>query len=115
MKTTILTMICGVLFAASAASAQPIDPTPDVRCVVAMAAMIRNPAYKDGATAGLFYYLGRLDARDPAFDLGPAMRRERMAPVDIAQEGRRCGAAVAERNKALQGMSANTPSRGVGR
>ena len=115
MKTMTIAVACAALLSAASASAQPADIGPDVRCVVAMAALAKMPAYKDGAAAGLFYYLGRLDARDPSLDLAQAMRRERMAPVDITQEGRRCGAAVAERNKALQGMSANTPSRGVGR
>ena len=115
MKVSMVTVGCALSLSASVVSAQPSDLSPDVRCVVGMAALAKMPAYKEGAAAGLFYYLGRLDVRDPNLDLAQAMRRERMAPVDITQEGRRCGAAVAERNKALQGLSANSPSRGTGR
>ena len=72
---------------------------------------------KDGATAGLFYYLGRLDGRRPEIELGPALKRVagEMQLSDYASEGRRCGEVVRERNEALKAAGAALQPRGVGR
>src|SRR4051812_46731000 len=99
MKRLVLTA-CASLLAASllagAASAQEGGAKGDARCVVAMAALYNVPAYKDGATASMFYYLGRMTARDPQIDLNAALRREaqQMSDLEYLSEAQRCGAPV---------------------
>ena len=90
----------------------------DLRCVVAFSALIANPAYHDGATTGLFYYLGRLDARDPNFDLAKGLRevKSAMQSSQYATEAQRCGAELKARNEFLKTLSppATVQRRGVG-
>lgn len=122
MKLTAIA--CAALaLSAGAASAEDLPgddaaaTRADVKCVLAMSAMLRDPQYKDGATAGLFYYLGRLDGRHPSFELGPALKRAAgdMQLSEYASQGRRCGAEVRARNEALKQAGEAIRPRGVGR
>lgn len=90
----------------------------DLRCVVAFAALIGNATYHDAATTGLFYYLGRLDGRDPAFDLAGGLKQVRsaMQSSQYASEAQRCGAELKAKNDFLKTLSApaSVQRRGVG-
>lgn len=115
MKTILAAALLAL--SASVGSAQTPDVTRmDLRCVLALSALLQNPAYKDGAAAGLFYYVGKIDGRDPAFDLAAGLRREAsyMQASDWAKEAQRCGAEVKARNEALKTMSSGAAHRGVG-
>lgn len=114
MRVIVLAAILATV--AGAARAEEDANRADVRCVLAMSAMLRSPQYKDAGGAGIFYFAGRIEGRDPGFDLGSAMKREagRMGAADYGDEARRCGAQLAEKNRAFQAMSAGHASRGVG-
>jgi hypothetical protein len=103
MKLWVLTA-CASLLAAGAANAQEGGAKGDARCVVAMAALYNVPAYKDGATASMFYYLGRMTARDPQIDLNAALRREaqQMSDMEYLTEAQRCGGPVKAKNEVLK-------------
>ena len=103
MKALIMGAVCAGLLA-GAAQAQEGGAKADARCVVAMAALYAQPAYKDGATAAMFYYMGRLTGRDPGVDLTPVLRREAqtMGLQDLMSEAQRCGGPVREKNEALK-------------
>jgi hypothetical protein len=103
MKALVLGALCAGMLA-GAAQAQEGGAKADARCVVAMAALYNQPAYKDGATAAMFYYLGRLTGRDAAVDLNAMLRREaqQMGLQDFATEAQRCGGPVREKNEALK-------------
>jgi hypothetical protein len=103
MKLLVLT-VCAGLLAAGAASAQEGGVKSDARCVVAMAALYNVPAYKDGATASMFYYMGRMTGRDPQVDLTSALRREAQTMTDLEylSEAQRCGGPVKARNEVLK-------------
>lgn len=103
MKLLVLTA-CAALLAAGSASAQQGGTKSDARCVVAMAALYNVPAYKDGATASMFYYLGRITARDPQVDLNATLRREAqtMSDMDILTEAQSCGGPVKAKNEVLK-------------
>src|SRR4051794_24625475 len=100
----IVGLACAACVGLAAPEAKAEDPPADraaqthadLRCVLAMAAIVKNPQYKDGATAGLFYYLGRLDGRDPTLELGPALKRTAagMQLSEYASQAQRCGAEV---------------------
>jgi hypothetical protein len=105
-----------VLLVGGAARAQQVDDqTKDIRCVVIMGGMIGNPQFaqlKDSATAGLFYFLGRADSRQPTADLGPQFKRvrEELPITQYEDEGRRCFAALKKKNDQLKAIqSADAP------
>jgi hypothetical protein len=96
--------LCALASAARAQAPSPGDTRADVRCLLAFGALLQNPAYKDAAGTGMFYFAGRLDGRDPNLDLAAAMKREigNMATADYRTEAQRCGQALKARNEALK-------------
>lgn len=116
MKTKLGLVLAAAALLAAPASADEAAMASDVRCVVAMSALVQNAQYAQGAAAGLFYFVGRIEGRDPAYDLGQAIRRQvgRMGPSAIADEARRCGDYVKGRNEALKAMGQTLRTRGVG-
>ena len=66
----------------------------DVRCVVVASVSASQPANANGAALLTFYFLGRLDSREPSsFDLPQAMLAQinAMSAADFSAEGKRCG------------------------
>ena len=107
----------GALLAAGSAQAQDNGISGGVRCVITMTQLLNNPAYKEMAGVATFYFVGRIEGRDPAFDLTKAMRREigNMSPRDYSPEAKRCDEALAARNTALKATGGSLQPRGVGR
>lgn len=97
-----------VLLAAGSAQAQDAT-TSDLRCVVVFSGMIGNPQFaqlKDSASAGLFYFLGRAEVRQPTMDLGAQFRRVRedLPITQYEDEARRCFAALKKKNDQLKAI-----------
>ena len=90
----------------------------DLRCVVAFGAMVNNPTYREAAASGIFYYVGRLEGRDPAFDLAAGLKQVRsaMQTSQYVTEAQRCGAELKAKNEVLKTLSgaASAQHRGVG-
>ena len=119
MRKVLLTV---AVVAALAGSARAEDSVADanrndVRCALAMTVIMRDETYKQSATVGLYYFAGRLEARDAGLDLAQAMRREasRMQNRDWASELQRCGAEVQAKTKAFEAVKEAFQARGVGR
>jgi hypothetical protein len=109
--------VAGLGAASGARAADDWAMGADLRCVSAFAFLISNPQYKDNATIGLFYYLGRIDGRDPTYDLAKGLAQVRSSVQgQIASESQRCGAEIKAKNEALKAISGQTqpPKRGVG-
>lgn len=89
----------------------------DVRCALAMTVMMRDEAYRQPAALGLYYFVGRLKAREPEIELAQAMRREAAGMQNSEWKGefQRCGAAVQAETQALEDLKGAFQSRGVGR
>ena len=89
----------------------------DVRCALAMTAIMRDEAYKQSATVGLYYFAGRIEARDPSVDLAQAMRREagKMQNSEWAGEIQRCGAELQVKTKSFEAVRDAFSPRGTGR
>lgn len=101
--------------AAGSARAQDLN-TNDLRCVVVFASMIPNPEYaqlKDSASAGLFYFLGRVEGRQPGMDLAAQLKRvrEEFIITQYADEGRRCFAALKQKNEQLKAVGGDAPQK----
>ncbi len=78
---------------AGAARADDEDVRADVRCVLAMYALMNNEKMASNAFAGALYFTGRLEGRDPKFDVNAAVKEEmpRMRQADLPHEMQRCG------------------------
>ena len=119
MRVSAILAAMAVAGSAGVARADEWATGADLRCVVAFSALVSNPTYKDAAASGIFYFLGRLEGRDPTYDLakGLGMVRRGMQANEYGAEARRCGAELKDKNDALKAMStaaAQPPSRGVG-
>src|SRR5258706_15765274 len=88
----------------------------DLRCVAAFAFLISSPQYRDNATIGMFYYLGRIEGRDPNYDLAKGLAQVRASvQVQIASASHRYGAEAKAKNEALKAIRGQTQpvKRGV--
>lgn len=90
---------------AGPAAAQAGADRNDVRCLLVMQAVGRDPKQLEAATRGLFYYLGRLGARGGLVRVEPMMLAEAktLTPQTAPAELSRCGA---ELNKASADLQA---------
>ena len=80
----IFLMAVSMLATASPATAQTAADRADARCILVLTLAARNPAQKEAAGRGQFYYYGRVAARGAATKLGPVLVGE--AKVVITQQ-----------------------------
>ena len=112
----------GLAVLAAAAAARPAcaaveAPTrADVRCLLGMSQMAKNEAYKQWGQFGIFYYTGRLQARDPQIDLAAEIKREyRQFPAaEYNGEIKRCSDALGATSRTLEDLKPDL-QRGTGR
>lgn len=107
----------GAFAVATGARAADEGVNSDVRCLAVAAAMAQgsDPKAKSaGLMAGL-YYLGKLDGRDPNFDLEGRLKQEmaQMKPEEIITEAQRCGAQLTARGKTITEIGARLQSQGA--
>ena len=119
MKIIVIAALTAALFAPGVARAdKEEDMQADLRCMLAMYATARNPQLAQGAGVALLYYVGRIEARDPALDLAAAMRKEaqRMSASDYSFNARRCGDEVKAKGELIKvaGQALQTTRRGTG-
>jgi hypothetical protein len=107
-------LLAGALLAAAPSFAQEVTSAQgqDMRCMVAMLRMRAIPQYQAAADAGIFYYIGRIEGRDPHFDLRQGLRAYTGGMDDLAMESRRCAAELKAKNEALKALASppSTPS-----
>ena len=117
MRIAMILAASTVLSAAGAARADEWSTGADLRCVVALSALVNNPTYREAAASGIFYFVGRLEGRDPTLDLAKGLKQVRSA-MQVSQyggEAQHCGAELKAKNDALRAMSPTpTEKRGVG-
>jgi hypothetical protein len=100
-------MLAAVLVAATTpAAAATVNPgtVADVRCIMTMVVLSQNKDNAAAAQAGLYFFGGRISARDPNADLASIMKGE--APTisnkaAIEGEAKRCGPMI---NAAMQSV-----------
>ncbi|MEK6638529.1 MAG: hypothetical protein AABY88_10650 [Pseudomonadota bacterium] len=89
----------------SPAAAQSAPDRADARCILVLALAARNPAQKDAAGRGQFYYYGRVAARGTASKFGPVLASEAKTtttPQKLQAELARCSAELTVANAALR-------------
>jgi hypothetical protein len=93
---------------ASPALAQSAADTADVRCMMVLQAISRDPAQREQAGRGLFYYVGRVTARGPLARIEPMMIAEgkkMSTPQQVQAELARCGAELNKNGGELQAIN----------
>jgi hypothetical protein len=95
------------LILAAALSAPAVDPATeaDLRCI-ALFAISSGKAPEDkkpGLAAGLLFFLGRIDARSPGFDLEANLRRVMLSETQasLQADAARCGPIIESKGKLL--------------
>jgi len=88
------------------------DMNSDVRCVVYSMYLLNNGSVTDPAMLnvlqmGVIFYLGRIDGRDPNFEIMNAIQTEvpTLSEADVGPEISRCGAQMKERGEAINQMA----------
>lgn len=93
---------------ATPALAQGATDVPDVRCLMVLQVIGRDPAQRDQATRGIFFYIGRLGARGSIARIEPIMIAESKkmnTPQILQAELGRCGAELNQRTGEVQALS----------
>ncbi|WP_068070795.1 hypothetical protein [Novosphingobium lentum] len=102
-------LILPLLAATMAAPATPVDAAnaQDVACIALFAAAAGNSTDKDqaGTIAAFMYYLGRIDARAPGYDLEghlvALLSDEAYLKDQLPKDGERCGKELSQRGSEL--------------
>ncbi len=92
----------------AAVTPAPVDAEiePDLRCFAALSFALAEarPETRGGLTAGLLYFMGRIDARRPGFDFAAgllALVGDKVRLAAIESDVVRCSAVIQERGKDL--------------
>ena len=94
--------------AVSPALAQSAADTADVRCMMVLQAISRDPAQREQAGRGLFYYVGRVTARGPLARVEAIMLAEGKkisTPQQAQAELARCGAELNQNGGEMQAIN----------
>lgn len=111
MRHPVLALAAVTALAGSAAPAfaqgSPAD-IADVRCMMVLQAVSRDPAQRDNAVRGLYYYMGKLGTRVPVARVEALMLAEgkKMGNAQQVQaELSRCGGELSQRSGEFQAMN----------
>ena len=95
------------LTGAAPAAAQSTADVADVRCLMVLQFIARDPKQAEQAARGIFYYLGRISSRGATSRIEFVMKAE--APKLNAQVGQtelaRCGGELTNQTKELQAVN----------
>jgi hypothetical protein len=100
-----MSLLALTLAATLAGQSAPDPNTDDVRCIAVVAltmAQAKDDQERAPLTSGLMYFMGRIDARTPGYDLEAALRRI----LDAVEKGDslrddaiRCGGILGQRGE----------------
>lgn len=109
MRTALIALAAVTAAAAAApaapAAAQSAEALADVRCVLVLGVIARDPNQKQAAFQGVYYYLGRIDGRGLKSKLEGLMKSEGKnitSPERAQAELARCGGELRQRASDLQ-------------
>lgn len=117
MRIAVLTLAAALVAPAASAVAQTPDDRADVRCMLVLQAVARDPNQQQNAARGVYYYMGRLVARGGIVRVEPLIAAEARAltatPNQLQPELARCGAELTKRTtemqSAMQRLAAQAP------
>lgn len=108
MRLTVLGLTAAALVAASQpAFAQVQADRDDTRCVLVMNLLAQDQQQQGPASMGLFYFLGRIDARGSTDKLEGLLKTEQKSletEATFKAEFARCGDVMTKRSAALNAM-----------
>lgn len=91
--------------AAQEAQERPVtaEETADLTCMAVFALFGAQPEVGEKAAVGIFYYLGRLEGRDPSVDWLERFHDFALTAVrqEVMAEAQRCGQALAARGEQM--------------
>ena len=98
------------------AQAQAADPnTADVRCMVVTLNLIGSgdAQQRQAGQGAILYFLGRIDARAPGYNLEDAVfaQSRAMSANDLKSEGERCGGMLIARGQELTAIGQRISER----
>ena len=107
MRLATLAIAGAIAASAGPAAAQTPADRNDIRCLLVLQAVARDPKQQESAARGIYYFVGKLESRGGLTRIEPMLLAEaRSLPIQQAQtELARCGA---ELNKQMQGFQAMT-------
>lgn len=90
--------------AAAAPRAAATGVTADLQCLMSMIAIGQDKTRAEAGRVGAYFFLGRINARAPGFDLAGAMKAEapKMDGPAIQASLKRCGPMIAAGSQSLQ-------------
>jgi hypothetical protein len=104
MRALVVIAICSGLMAGAAHAQAPSPVAADVRCLLTMAALTANKNNQPAAYPGIYFFAGRIKAREPAFDFATRLKpvAAAMTQAEFEAEAKRCGPVVIEMLKGMQ-------------
>lgn len=107
MRLAMLAIAGAVAVTAPPAVAQTPADRGDVRCLLVLQAVGRDPKQRDQAIQGIYYYLGKLNARGGLTRVEPLMLNEAkgLNAQQAQAELTRCGVELNQQNGALRAMN----------
>lgn len=105
MRRLMLALAVAAAFAAPPAMAQTATDAADVRCLLSLQVIGADPKQRDGALRGIYYYLGKLQARGGISRLQSVVLNEGRglnSPAKVQAELTRCAGELNTAGKALQ-------------
>ncbi len=107
----LLGLATAVVLAAGAAKAEKPDTTADLRCLAVAMAMAGSPDPKvrDDGVFAAYYYLGRIDGREPNLNLEASLiaQFKALGAGGAKTEIQTCGLLMAARTKAITDAAHN--------
>jgi hypothetical protein len=108
MRSVVLALAAAAALATSGpAAAQPVSDRSPLRCLLVLQAIARDPKQQENAVKGIFFYLGKLQARGGLTRVEPMMLSEAktLTPQVGQNELKRCGAELNKQSTDLQAMN----------
>lgn len=106
LAITAAAAVCGPATPAFAQAAAA--DTADTRCIMVLQAVSRDPAQRDNAVRGVYYYMGRLATRGSLARVEAVMVSEGKkmnSPQLVQAELTRCGGELSTRSAELQAVN----------
>lgn len=110
MRKSLIALAAALSAVAPPAMAQAGRDEADVRCLMVLQAVSRDPNQKESAARGVFFYLGRLEQRGPMSRLEAMMltQGKGLATPELVQaELNRCGVELTKASGELQTVNQN--------
>jgi len=105
VRSLILATCAALAVSATPSAAQPVSDRNDVRCLLVLQAVSRDPKQKEAAARGVYFFMGKIEARGGVTRIEPMLLAEGKSlstGQQIQAELARCGAELTKSTQNLQ-------------